>query len=229
LEQAGAAAASSGGSLPPSLLNAEGGTTIPAATGSAALAGTPTIEETPSTLSQIGSTIGDAATSTPGKLALAGLPLAFTLARGQPTVPDQIGPLTNSGSVTGPLISTEQTQLNEANTGQLTPGQTAQVALYQQQAQSALLTQLAQEGVQNPQQDSRYVQGMAAIGQQVQAMTQNYITAALQAGTAAAGDAASALTTAANAELATDQDFQSALNSAFTSFGLIAGLSKLAA
>lgn len=166
------------------------------------------------------------------KLALAAAPAALALLRGEGKVPSNIQPLTTGGAVTGPLIATENQQLNEANSGVLQPGQAAQISQYSSSAESQLRQQLANEGVADPTKDSRYIAGMATISQNAQIMSQQFITGALTSGLSAAGDAASALTTAANAQLAVDQEFQSALNSATQSFGLIMGLggiTKLAA
>lgn len=166
------------------------------------------------------------------KLALAAAPAALALLRGEGKVPSNIQPLTTGGAVTGPLIATENQQLNEANSGVLQPGQAAQISQYSSSAESQLRQQLANEGVADPTKDSRYIAGMATISQNAQIMSQQFITGALTSGLSAAGDAASALTTAANAQLAVDKEFQDALNSATQSFGLIMGLggiTKLAA
>lgn len=174
-----------------------------------------------------GGTLDEILSSPVTKIGAAILPMAVTALMGQPQVPQSISPLQASGSVTAPLISTETTQLNEANTGQLTPGEAAQIAQYQQGAEATLRSQLAAEGVTNPAQDSRYITGMATIAQNVQAMQQSYITNATNQGLEAAGEATGALTTAANAELQVDQEFQSALESAMSSFGLIFALQGL--
>ena len=171
--------------------------------------------------------VGNSLSSGGGKTALALAPAALTLLKGQPQVPSNIQPLTTGGAVTAPLIATEQQQLAEGNTGVLQPGQATQIAQYRSQAESQLIQQLANEGVANPQQDSRYIQGMATIEQNAQVMGQQFITAALTSGLSAAGDAASTLTTAANAQLAVDNQFQTALNSAMQSFGLVQGLSNI--
>ena len=182
--------------------------------------------QTDNALSQAGAQ--QSGMSSGAKLALAAAPAALSLLKGQPAVPSNIEPLTTTGSVTGPLISTEQQQLNEGNTGVLQPGQAAQVAQYGTQSEAALRQQLVNEGVTNPTADSRYIAGMATINQNQQIMAQLFVTAALTSGLSAAGDATTALTTAANAQIAVDNQFQSALNSAMTSFGLIEGFSKAA-
>jgi hypothetical protein len=163
-----------------------------------------------------------------GKLAVGAIPALATAIKGPSAVPSSIQPLTAGGAVTAPLLATEASQLGEANSGTLTPGQAATIGTYVSQASSALYQQLANEGVTNPTADSRYIAGMQQIQQQALAMTQSYINAAFTNGFSAAGAAAGDLTTAANAQVAQDTAFSTALNSAMTSFGLIEGGSSLA-
>lgn len=158
------------------------------------------------------------------RLGIAALPAAASLIRGQPAVPQDIKPLTAGGAVTSPLIATETSQLNAANSGTLTAPQAAQVANFKQKAEGQLFQQLANQGVADPRQDSRFVQGLQEIEQQATAMTENFVQTAFKNGFTAAGAAAPALTTAANAQVAQDNDFQSALNAAMQAFGQAQGL-----
>ena len=171
--------------------------------------------------------LSNAGSSGLGKYALPAASLGYTLLKGQPAVPSAYGALQPGGAVTAPEIAAEQQLLSEGTTGTLQPGQAAQVAQYRSQAESQLIQQLANEGVANPTQDTRYIQGMATIEQNSQIMSQQFITAALSSGLTAAGDAANALNAAAKAQLTTDNQFQSALNSAMQSFGLVEGLSNI--
>lgn len=161
-----------------------------------------------------------------GQIGNALAPTALAAIRGTPQVPQSISPLTQGGALTGPLIDTATSQLKAANSGQPTASQAAQLANFKQQAQQQLYQQLANEGVQNPTQDSRYVQGMAQIEQQSTALLQGFINSEFQNAFAAAGQASGNLTTAANAQLTQDQAFQQALDQAMQSFGLIMGGSQ---
>lgn len=168
--------------------------------------------------------IGGFLKSDTGRLLAAGAPTALTLLRGQSPVPQSIDPLTAGGSVTGPAIQAENTNLAEANSGILQPGQAAAVAQYRQQAETQLRQQLASAGATNPSADSRFIAGMAQIEQNAQVQSQQFITSALTNGLTAAGDARAGLTTAAQAEIQQDSDFQAALSSAFQAAGTVFAL-----
>lgn len=170
--------------------------------------------------------VNTALNSPVGKIASGLAPTALTAIRGAPSLPSSITPLQNNGGVTAPLIATETSQLNAANSGQATPSQAAQIATFKQQAQQQLFQSLANAGVQSPTQDSRYIQGMESIDQQATALLQGFINSEFQNGFAAAGSAASNLSTAAQAQINQDANFQSALNAAFQSFGLTMGASN---
>lgn len=149
--------------------------------------------------------------------------LAYQAIKGAPPLPDSAQALGQSGAVTAPLLATESSRLNEANTGELSPGEKANIAQFVQQQQNQLLQRLAQQGVQNPQHDSRYQQGMAEIQAQALALTQQYVSAALNAGLQAAGAASGNLANVANAEISQDNAFQDAMSKAVASLGGILG------
>ena len=163
------------------------------------------------------------------KLGAAAIPAAATLIGGQSQVPSSINPLLASGSVTGPLIGAEQTNLNAANAGQLTPGAAASIIQFQQQAEQALYQQLANEGVRDPRQDSRFIAGMQQIQSQVAQLTQQFITQQFTLGFQAAGEARGALVSAANAQIANDNAFQTALRDSMLAFGASQGIRNIAA
>lgn len=170
----------------------------------------------------IGKSISDVLSSPALRLGAAALPLASTLLRGQPQLPPQINTLQNK--VTAPLVATENAQLKAANAGQITPGDAAMISTYVTDQTNQLFQQLANEGVQNPQQDSRFIQGMQQIKQQAMVMTQNFINQEFSTAFQAAGTASSNLIAAAKAQVQQDSNFTNALSAAMTSFGLLATL-----
>ena len=86
-----------------------------------------------------------------------------------------------------------------------------------------LLQQLASEGVTNPTQDTRFIQGMQTIQQNALALQQQYITAAINEATSAGGAASANLSAAAQEQLQLDTNYttelQAALNALGTSIG----------
>jgi hypothetical protein len=169
-----------------------------------------------------GKEVSDALSNPAVRLGAAALPLAATLLRGEPAVPPQISTL--QGPVTKPLIATETANLAAANAGQITPGDAAQIATYVQDQTNQLFQQLANEGVADPRQDSRFIAGQAEIKQQAAVMTQQFIQQEFTNAFTAAGLASGNLTAAAQAQVNQDTAFQNALSAAMTSFGLLATL-----
>lgn len=149
--------------------------------------------------------------------------LAYQAISGPGKPPSSSAALAPGGAATAPLLATEKQNLDEANSGQLTPSQQATIAQSTQQAQNQLIQQLASSGVTDFKNDSRYIQGMQQIQQQAQAQHQQYIQDAISAGVTAGGAAAGNISQVANEQLAQDKEFQDALSSAFTSFGSLAG------
>lgn len=167
----------------------------------------------------IGSTIKDTAI----KAALPLGALAYEAIKGPAQLPGAATALGPGGSATAPLSALETQGATEATTGQLTPTQQANVLQYVQQSQNALLTQLAQQGVTDPKQDSRYVAGLQQIQQQALAMQQQYITAAISEATSAGGAASQNIATVANEQIQNDTAYQDALAQAFAAIGGAAG------
>jgi hypothetical protein len=149
--------------------------------------------------------------------------LAYQAISGPGKLPSSATALEAGGAATAPLLATENSQLNEGNTGQLTPSQQANITQYTQNAQNQLIQQLASSGVTDFKNDSRYISGMQQIQQQALAQQQQYIQDAITAGVSAGGAAAVNISQVANEQIAQDQEFQQALSSAFNSFGSVLG------
>jgi hypothetical protein len=161
-----------------------------------------------------------------GPLAALGM-LGATMARGPAPLPQaaqQQVALTGPGS---PVYNVSQKYLTEASTGQLQPGETAQIEQYRQNATNQLYQQLANEGVTDPRGDSRFVQGQQAIEQNAQIMYQGFINAAVTNGINALGPTTTALTNAAQLQMEQDQAYRQALASATQAFGVSAALSTI--
>lgn len=161
------------------------------------------------------------------KYALPAGELINTLISGPQKLPSAAQALAPGGAVEGPLQQTEQMNLNAYNTQTLTPGQQAQVDQYIQQAQNALYQQLASSGVQNPNQDSRFIQGMQNIQQQAEAMKSQLLGTDLSAGMSAGGAAAQDLGAVAQMQNQSDAEYQQAIESAISSFASMQGGSSI--
>jgi hypothetical protein len=163
-----------------------------------------------------GSTLRNAALLAP----IAGLGL--TLARGQPSLPPAMQQALNN---LGPAQTLANQQLSEGATGQLTPGQFAQIAQYKQNAKNQLYQLFARMG-RDPNSDTDYLQGLQQIDQNAITMQQQFIDSAITNGLKAQGVVDSTLQSAANLQVQQDQAFQASLTSAVQSFGLVAALSS---
>ncbi len=159
--------------------------------------------------------VGKAVLSSALPLAAAG----FEAAKGPAKLPADAKNLQSGGAATAPLLGIEQQQATEAQTGQLTPSQQANIEQYVQDQQNLILQQLAGEGVANPQQDSRYIGAMNDLQQKVLAMQNNYVQQAIGNATSAGGAASANISSAANMQIQNDKDFQDALAAAFGALG----------
>lgn len=145
--------------------------------------------------------------------------LAYDAIKGPAKLPSSAQALEAGGAATAPLIALENQGATEASTGQLTAPQQANVLQYVQQSKDQLLQQLANEGVTNPKQDSRYIAGIQQIQQQALALQQQYITGAIQEATSAGGAASQNIATASQEQIQNDTAFQDALSQAFGALG----------
>lgn len=164
-----------------------------------------------------------------GRAAIPLASIAYEAIKGPSQLPGSAAALQPGGAATQPLLDLEKQGATEATTGQLTAPQQANVLQFVQQSQNALLSQLAQEGVTNPTQDSRYVAGLQQIQQQALALQQQYITAAISQATSAGGAASQNIATAANEQIQNDTAFQTALAEAFGALGGVGGINARAA
>lgn len=139
--------------------------------------------------------------------------------KGPVKLPAASSALQPGGAVTAPLLATENQQLGEANSGQLTAPQQQTILNFVQGQQNQIIQQLASQGVTDVKNDSRYIQAMQGVQQQALALQQQYISAALTAGTAAAGKAGDALTTVGNQQIQSDTNFQNSLQNALGALG----------
>lgn len=160
-------------------------------------------------------TLGNAA----AKAALPAAGIAYDIAKGPAKLPSASQALQPRGAATGPLLQLEQSAAQEASTGQLTPSQQASVLQYVQESQNALIQQLANAGVTNVKNDSRYIQGMQQIQQQALALQNQYITQAINTATSAGGAASGNIATVANQQIQQDAAYQDALAKAFGALG----------
>jgi len=162
-----------------------------------------------------------------GKTALsAALPLgslAYEAIKGPTQLPAASQALQPGGAATAPLLGIETQNAAQAQSGQLTPSQQANITQYVQTAQNQLLQQLASQGVTDPTHDSRYLQGMQQIQQQVLAMQQQYIQQAISNAVSSGGAASGNIAQVANQQIAEDTSYQDALAQAFGALGGVAG------
>jgi len=153
--------------------------------------------------------------------------LGYTAARGPQQLPSAEQQALQNVSPGSPVNQVAQQYLTEAATGKLQPGEVAQIQKYQQDANNQLFQQLANEGVTDPTQDSRFVQGQATIAQNSQIMYQGFITAAVNNGLAAQGNIDSTLQSAAQLQMENDANFRQSLASAAQAFALTSTLATL--
>ena len=159
-----------------------------------------------------------------GPLAALGM-LGYTALRGPAPIPSAEQQALQNVSPGSPVYQVAQQYLKEAATGQLQPGEIAQIQQYQQNATNQLFQQLANEGVTDPSQDSRFVQGQQAIAQNAQIMYQQFINAAVTNGLAAQGNIDSTLQSAAKMQAQADQNYQARLQAAASALAVTSTLS----
>jgi len=153
--------------------------------------------------------------------------LGTTMARGPAPLPSAQQQQLNITGPGSPVFQVSQQYLAEAATGQLQPGETAQIEQYRQNANNQLYQQLANEGITDPRSDTRFIQGQQTIEQNAQIMYQGFINAAVTNGINALGPTTTALTNAAQLQMEQDQAYRQALASATQAFGVSAALSTI--
>lgn len=155
-------------------------------------------------------TLSDTLSSPYTKLALAGAPLVEALAFGQPKLPSQLG----AAQANAQALASQGSSLN--------PSQTATLQQMRQNAINAARQALFNQGVQNPDADTRYAQMTANIDSQVTAAAQTMIQQNIQ--NSLAGDAQ--LIQIAQLQMQSDQNFANMLVNATKALGSVAGLSS---
>jgi hypothetical protein len=191
----------------------------------------PAATPTPSGLSalSIGGVNAKDALSVAGPLASLGY-LGYTAAKGPTPLPAQANQL---NALTSNLQVTGNQQLAMAVNGQLTASQAATLAQQQDQLTAQWKQVLMNQGVTNPEQDSRWPQIQAQIDQQMTASTQTMIQTTLQTGLQLEGQASSNLISLAQLQVQQDTNYTNAIGNAVKALGAtVAGgnlLQKVAA
>jgi len=157
-------------------------------------------------------------------LGLAGAPLAATLFKGESPLPPQAGQLS---ALSQPLSNFATAELSAAQNNQVMPGQQAQLNSDRQTALNQWRQALYNQGVQNPESDSRWSQIVSMVDQQIAQEQQGMITANIQSALAAAGGASANLTNLANMQVQQDTAFTNALAEASRSLGTVGALTAL--
>ena len=157
------------------------------------------------------STLSSTLSSPWTKLALAGAPLALTLARGEPSLPSGINP-----------AAANATALAQQG-GTLNASQNSVLQQMKQDATNAARQAMFNQGVQNPEADSRWPQWVAQIDSQVSAAAQQMIQQNIQ--NSLQGD--QQLIQIAQLQMSADQAFTNNLVRATTAIGTAAGLGGL--
>jgi hypothetical protein len=190
------------------------------------------------------------------KAAELGIPLAFlgyNVAKGPAPLPSaataatananaQLSNLQGAAAANVPLYNqTAASDLNLANSFQISPAQAASIAQWKQNQYNQLYQQVANQNPGgDPRQSSEWVQGknqidQQALAQQVQMINQLVTTAFQSASAASSAISSSANVTnaldatlmqAAQLQVQQDQNYQQAIGSALQSFGLLAALSN---
>lgn len=156
----------------------------------------------------ITSMLGDALKSPYTKLGLGLAPLALTLARGEPSLPSQVNPAVANATA----LANQGASLNSS--------QQATLDQMRQNAINAARQALYNQGVQNPESDTRYSQMVSNIDSQVTAAAQTMIQQNIQ--NSLQGDAV--LTQVASMQMTADQNFTNTLVNATKALGTVAGL-----
>jgi hypothetical protein len=155
-------------------------------------------------------------------LGIGAAPLALTLAKGESPLPPQAGQLASANAGLQNFANTALTNVTNNTTN---PAQSAQLSADRQGLVNQWRQALFNQGVQNPEADSRWPQIMAQIDQQIAQETQSFIQTNLQAALSASGQASTNLTNLANMQIAQDTSFTNAISNASRALGGVAALS----
>lgn len=152
------------------------------------------------------------------KLAVGAAPLGLALGMGQPS----LGAASQQAQANAQALSAfGQQQLQAGTSGTLTPGQTAVIGKMQQDLTNQWRQTLFNQGVQNPEADTRWAQITAAIDTQVTAATQQMLQQDITNGLQALGSASTTLNQIAQMQMQADQNFANMLVNATKALGSI--------
>jgi len=157
-------------------------------------------------------------------LALGAAPLALTLAKGEAPLPPQAGQVS---SIAAQQQAAAQPFINSVIANSPTLTQAAQLQQQQDQLTNQWRQVLFNQGVQNPEADSRWPQIQAQIQQQMQIQTQQMIQSNLQAALGFSGAASNSLLQVANLQVQQDTAFTNAIAGATKALGTVATLGAI--
>ncbi len=154
-------------------------------------------------------------------LGLGAAPLAATLIKGESPLPPQAAQLSANNAN---IQATANSYLAGVQNNTPTPPQAAALATMQQQLTNQWAQTLFNQGVTNPQSDTRWPQIQAQIDQQVTAAAQSMIQTNLQAALGLSGQASGNLIALANMQIQQDTAFQNSITEATKALGTVAAL-----
>ena len=151
--------------------------------------------------------------------------LGYTVAKGAAPVPQQAQQVQANSA---PLTALANTDLSLVTNNQLTSSQAASIAQQQAQLTSQWRQVLMNQGVTNPEQDSRWPQIQALIDQQMTAATQSMIQTTLQTALGASNQANSNLLQVAQLQVQQDTNYTNAIANATKALGSTVAATTLA-
>src|ERR1700677_2011711 len=151
--------------------------------------------------------------------------LGYTVAKGAAPVPQQAQQVQANSA---PLTALANTDFSLVTNNQLTSPQAASIAQQQAQWTSQWRQVLMNQGVTNPEQDSRWPQIQALIDQQMTAATQSMIQTTLQTALGASNQANSNLLAVANLQVQQDTNYTNAVANATKALGSTVAATTLA-
>lgn len=150
------------------------------------------------------------------RLGLGLAPLAVAGIMGQPGLPSAGQ---QAQGYANQLATYGQQQLALGTSGQLTPAQSAVISKMQQDLTNSWRQALYNQGVQNPEQDGRWPQILAAIDTQVTAATQQMLQQTIDNGLRALGQGGQQLAAISAQQMQADQNFTNMLVNATKALG----------
>lgn len=219
---AGAGPSQTGLTVPPNAMgaaNVPGSTVAPPAVPGASV----TPPAPPGDGGKGGGLFGTGISGNTALLAGAGLaPLALTMMRGEQPLPQQANQL--QSQLATPLSNFSQQQLAQYQANRVNPAQQASLDAMRAQLTNQYRQMLFNQGVTNPQADSRWPQIEGLIDQQVMQSQGQMLANNINAAFAASGQAGQDLSILANMQVQQDTAYQQAINQATQAAGMVIGL-----